>query len=794
VSKYGSTICTEQDTRIKVIDRMFIEVLGWTYEKIAAEESSGGGFLDYKFSISGLARLIVEAKRDGRELGVAKRPSGRAFKLQGPVFNSKAAKEGIKQAIRYCGHKNAELACVTNGREWIVFRGSRLGDGKDTMEGMAFVFPSLESVKEQFQKFYGLLSSESIASVSYRAYFQEAEGQPIRLTAFRKSIREPGSAGLIAHSKLGRDIDRVMTSFFRRITGDNDPDMLSHCFVESRESEEWDRRLVRISEDIVGRVKGIDTDNADELSRVIERVRCTQRNEFVIIVGTKGAGKTTFIERFFKLVLSKDILRECVLIRINLADSDGDENGINSWLNQHFLEIAEEAVFGNIPPSFREIQGMFYDEYTRMRDGTLNHLYEKNKTEFKILFGKHIESIRSGRPHDYICRLIRHIAASRRKVPCIIFDNADHFTIDFQERVFRFARSIYENEICLIILPITDTTSWQLSPQGPLQSFPSKVMYLPTPSTKKILKKRIAFIERRIASAKTESGKGYFFGRGIELSVENLQGFVSTLNEVFINTGLVAKWIDNLANRDIRRVLELTREVATSPYLNVYEFLKAYIAQSTVPVSRYSLLKAVVRGKYDIYRVNGNKYVQNIYALNNDHSTSPLLGLRILQLLRDARRFGNSDSFITVNQVVDYFRAMTIDPTIVLAWLCNVLSNGLCLSYDPTVKEISKAKRIGLSPSGHQHLLWGTKDRTYLSCMIPVTPIQNESDYQKLEVSFKSKLWDEQRIQFVEYLVGHDQMYCQIPEHDAYDGQKKVLREVSALGKEPDYRNTLFRK
>ena len=158
--EYGDTLITEADVRMKVIDRIFVEVLGWPYADIRLEEQAGmgkgkdmKGYIDYKCGIDGLNRLIIEAKRVGRDLGVSPERSGHFFKLNGAVFDTEAAREGIEQGIRYCGHKNAELACVTNGDQWIIFLGSRRGDGKNTLDGMGCVFGSLGEVASHFKRF-----------------------------------------------------------------------------------------------------------------------------------------------------------------------------------------------------------------------------------------------------------------------------------------------------------------------------------------------------------------------------------------------------------------------------------------------------------------------------------------------------------------------------------------------------------------------------------------------------------------------------------------------------------------
>ena len=318
IAAIEATLVTEADVRSKVIDPIFTQVLGWAGNEYLAENATADGFVDYVFQISERSRLVVEAKRDSRPLGCAGRDTGRGFVLDGPIFRDEAAKEGIRQAIRYCGMKNAELACVTNGREWIVFRGNRLGDGSDTMKGTAFVFPSLQGIQDKFKLFYALLSRDDIERHEFRAYFQEVEGRPIRSSNFKKALRDMRSARLMKSSQLSSDVDRVMTAFFDRLTGDEDPGLLAECFVETSESREADTKLARISEDIVGKIRNLDTSDSTALVELIERATQAKRHEFVVIVGTKGAGKTTFITRFFTRILSPDLAAECISCRINL--------------------------------------------------------------------------------------------------------------------------------------------------------------------------------------------------------------------------------------------------------------------------------------------------------------------------------------------------------------------------------------------------------------------------------------------------------------------------------------------
>lgn len=652
------------------------------------------------------------------------------------------------------------------------------------MDGMAFVFPSLDGVLGGFARFHDLLSRDAVASFRYRALFQEAEGRPIRAHGFRRAVRDPHTRRVLAHDKLFTDLDRVMTSFFRRISGDDDPDLLARCFVVTRESQIADERLARISDDLLGRIRSVDTASGEQLTALVERVRVTQHNEFVLLVGTKGAGKSTFIDRFFRFVLPQTLRDECIIARVNVADSGGDEASVATWLDQKLLEVLEAALFGDEGPSFEEIEGMFWDEYQRRRTGTLRPLYERDRDAFKIDFGRHVERRREERPHEYIQRMVRHIVRVRQKIPCLIFDNADHFTIEFQERVFQYARSVYESAVCLVILPITDRTSWQLSREGALRSFESESLFLPTPKPRMVLQRRVAYLEAKLAEERREPGRGYFLQRGIPLSIENLTAFTAALQAIFLKNGQVASWIGHLANNDIRRCLEIARSVVSSPHIDVHELISTYLSGQSIDIPQIKIKRAMIKQQYDIYPGEENRYVRNIYALSHEVETSPLMGLRLLQLLEDARASEGGDAFVGIEQIIGYSGAMLVDDAVTFAWLGWMLDTGLCLSYDPTVTDLRHVTKLELSEAGSRHLRWGLRDSVYGHAMMQVTPLVDRDVYEQLchlSQQQSADHWRPQLEVFIKYLIGEDSRLCAVPDHEAYDSQRRLTTQLREM-------------
>lgn len=780
VSEYINSVETEVDTRLKIIDRVLVEVLHWPHADISTEAASDDGFADYACHVQGRFRLILEAKRDGRSLGCEGRASGHPYKLNGPVFKDEAAREGIAQAIKYCGAKNAELACVTNGREWIVFRGNRIGDGLDTREGIAFVFSNLVEVEEHFALFYSLLSYDAVATFGYRPYFQEAEGQPIRTAVFNRAFREAGSARFLAGGELAADLDKMMTSFFQRLTGDQDPDLLELCFVETPESNHADARLAKIAEDIIARIQSLDTGKGSALAQLISRAQESRRHEFVLVVGTKGAGKSTFISRFFGTALSTRIASKCMVVQVDLKNSTGDAASVVDWLDTNLLSAAESAIFPDAP-EFSEIEGMFFDEYTRLRKGPWAALYDRDKTDFQAKFGDRIESMRRDDRHEYIRGLIRHVVNGRQLLPVIVFDNADHFDIEYQQKVYQYARSIYEEALCLVLLPITDRTSWQLTKHGALQSFEHEALFLPTPPTDEIIRKRIEFIERRVEAERKRPDDRYFVGRGISLRLEDLDAFVRTLQRVFLQTSEVSKWIGDLANYDVRRTLNLARAFIGSPHLKVSDLLKAFVGRSAVDVPPHRCARALIRLHYDVYPAGQHDFVQNVFVLSGDLATTPLLGPRLLQLLADVPVREHEGAVIEISEIVAYFTGMNIENRAVLLWLDAMLKTGLLLNYDPTVQDIAHATRVEISPAGHQHLYWATGNTEYVSAMADTTRLLTPATYHEMKQHPREYEWRQRTRTFLDYLLREDEMYCVLPEHDAYQSQRRLRSSFEML-------------
>lgn len=206
--------------------------------------------------------------------------------------------------------------------EWIGFWTLQT-DGKPPAGGKALVFPTLESIRDSFAAFYDLFSCNGVLGNRHQVYVYEAEGLHVMHAEALYHALEPHEVRLLQKSKLATDLENVFRSFFGAMTGENDPEMLAHCFFESKESREADVSLQKITRNLINRIDVVEFGKSFELQEHVRVAVESQGGEFVLIIGNKGAGKTTFINRFFRMVLEKELRERCRVEHVNLADSDG---------------------------------------------------------------------------------------------------------------------------------------------------------------------------------------------------------------------------------------------------------------------------------------------------------------------------------------------------------------------------------------------------------------------------------------------------------------------------------------
>lgn len=789
IQSYGKAnregIWSEQDARFQMIDLLITEVLGWDRASIKTELSLEEGRLDYLLSHSERNIFVIEAKKADSNLIDSKLKKLAYYKYNGPAC--KSALSALRQAEMYCLDAGVQFCAVTNGFEWIGHWPIR-GDGRNKSEYKIIVFPDHDTIEQNFSKFYELFSQQGVSNSLYKVYINEQEGLSIHQSESLLQIKNPQHLQMLSKSNLARDIDKVFTNFFSSMSGDDDPEMLISCFVESRESRETDFSLQKIARNIIDQISYIQT-HPQSLEAEIKDALTTSKGDFVLIIGNKGSGKSTYIDRFFKSTLESELRSKCLVLRVDLRNSPGSTKNLTEWLDEYLSKLCEKMLFSD-QLTWDNLLGVYFREYNRWRNGEMKHLYETDKNQFKIEFGRFIEKQISEHTAKYLANMLWHTVGARQQMPCVIFDNADHFPKEFQEAVFQYAQSLHRTvPNCFVICPVTDRTIWQLSKNGPLQSYHYKAFYLPTPSTKEILQKRVAFLQSKI-DKENSSQSNYFLTKGIRINLQDLQAFAACIESVFLDTDYISKLISSLCNYDIRRSLELTKKTLTSPHIAIDDLVRTFLSESSrLRISSQKIKKAIFLGDYNQFSQTENSFIVNLYAIHSEQISSPLARLSILQALKyKSHQSPEMEAqYMEIHDLATYLEPIGITKTVTWKHLEELFKYRLIESYEPTNETLSESTRVKITPAGLTHIDLGLNDEIYVEQIGLCTAIRTgEPLFLMKDILHSRKMtqddWKRVNKIFIEYLLKEDMIFC--PNAHALDGQEIIRASLRRL--QPD--------
>jgi hypothetical protein len=638
-----TTHANEADTRFKIIDRILVEVIGWNREAIFNEPITESGYIDYLVKSSSLRNLfVIEAKRAGLLSPETKAEHKMTISLDGPI--AKPMLPGIKQALNYATEQGVPVAVLTDGLTWLFFRASRT-DGRPPLKGKAILFPNWKAVSDYFVAFAELLAPNAVLDKRNIAHLNDAEGYTVSEAEQQYTVYPQAEAKMRPRDAMASDAAELFAQFFSRLSNDQDKEMLRDCFVETAESQKADLELEKIIQNVLNNVSPISTDRGGALQDQLERAMVSQRSETVLLIGNKGSGKSTFIDRFFEHILPTAIRKKCLLARVDLAESTGSTVSAVDWCIVQLRNVLERGICAGPVPSYEELQGIFFGEYQRMSQGPFKHLYESDKLRFKVEFGQHIENRRETKPDEYVRLLLARAASDHGLLPCLVFDNTDQFPLEIQDKVYQLAHSLESAAPIFNIVPITDRSIWRMSKAGALQSYTSRSFYLPVPDAKEIISRRVSFIKKKLDTEKSSS-EAYFSRRGFRVRINDIRVMADAVEKVFIENDYVTGLIGRLGNFDIRRMLKLAERIFVSPELKVDDIIKSRFGGPNVTSDRLRTHRALIKGEYDRLSEAENDFITNIFVTDQSKPGSPLLAYYCLWMLRqklNAAKIGASD-------------------------------------------------------------------------------------------------------------------------------------------------------
>lgn len=511
----------EAKTRVALIDRILV-ALGWSTDEIERELKSGvGNYLDYELRAQSRPWMLVEAKRAGATFELptfGKAGSTSLYALQSLHQRGSAAlREALAQAATYCNDRGVPLAAVTNGYQWLFFRGlSRRG--APWIKGVALTFFSTLELQNRFEEFFGALARTHAHSPFL---FQLLDRPGTRPPAIAKRPRD-----VLRTTRRSPDANRVSglrtiaDLLLTEIHGHNKGEMLERCYVEPGTTSEFARsiqRLLKDSETPIERLASetIAGDTAKFVEEVSRREKSVRLGQPVIVVGHVGAGKTTFIHRALgrlrddrsavyafvdleghgkggTIEVQREEDRVCELVLEKLGNAA-------STVLKHRDDISDAERLQGDPFSPETLRTMLRENIQAER-----RLGEKlwaadgsawPKREYELLCEAKAD------PQRLLIRFLRHLRGRFRrddglKYPVlIVLDNLDQATDEYQRCIYGLAQRIAKETPAVVVVSIReDTFRRGVAPGGFLTSSSLPfVFHVGAPPLDRVVRQRVRF-------------------------------------------------------------------------------------------------------------------------------------------------------------------------------------------------------------------------------------------------------------------------------------------------------------
>ncbi|GAA0238306.1 P-loop NTPase fold protein [Marinomonas primoryensis] len=608
----------EAETRKKLIDKIIEEVLDWkdfdiSYEERVSEDGNTT-FADYIIRTADIS-ILIEAKRIGDSFNTI--PNQKRVKLSGQIMEGKTG-DAIKQARNYCRKKSIPFAVVTNGSQWILFPAVRT-DQVSFSSSYAIVFDSLERVLgEESEYFKSLLSRDGVIDGNLAT---ELIGRNTDQFEERRLNRFFKGSGTRSTNPIYPLIENEVISAFSDSIINSDKDLLEKCYVKNADRQKFDNRIkmhLQKREPLFSSQpkRPMRKRESASLFNSITAASSNSRPLAILILGTVGTGKTTFLQ-YTRRVASESYFEKSNnelyphWIDIDFRNFSQNESPINFIYSSLFEYIKNDDYFSDYN---RSIKNAYSEDIKALKSGPM-FLLSKNQDNFNEKITEVIMDDYN-KVAPYVDKLIKYGAA--QSPVFLVIDNIDQFEDDeTQSNIFSDAIALAGRLNINLIIAMRESTYVDHRNSPTFDAFDFDPIHIEPPEIPAVLSRRF-FLTGQMLSEK----KGSFTAlNGADFKVDDLSVFIDIVKSSVLGTEIGDR-IDVLSNHDVRLALRMTREFLARGYTDPAKALQTFGSTKKYTLPKQEAFRSILLGNQSVYSeeysVIGNPFDSRLGRSNGE--------------------------------------------------------------------------------------------------------------------------------------------------------------------------------
>lgn len=670
-----------------------------------------GYFPDYSIWVSGLPLIVVEAKSPDETVSL-----------------------GLREARLYAGEINRRyppkvnpisFALACNGRELALCSADSETD----------VFTA--SVEECMP---GSAALEFLKNTIGKAAVEKLAAEAARHFETRRFHRVAGYMGgqaklsqQLGVNQFAEDLFPLIVKYFGNEAEEAIDEIIQRAYVSSNELTTYDAVLETYLKDRVekigmGAIKPIVTSKSaesgitGEISKFAENPSLYGRVQ--LIIGAVGAGKSTFVRRYFYHLMPTELRARTLWAFINFNVMPPGLVGLKDWIAEQFIRTF--AAQNQIDlDDLQTIERIFAGELNRYDRGPAKLIKEADNLEYL----RRKSTILAEWVNDRIKfseNIARHYSGERQFGIEIVFDNVDRRGRDAQLAIFEAAQWLKELTRSLVLVNLRDSTFDAYRDQPPLDAFVNAInFYVRPPRFAQVIQKRMELILEKL-SVEVKDRQEFSLKSGIKISypASKLGTFLMTiyLSLFDARTTRIAASIEALVAKDVRRALGMFADIIVSPHIPTAQITGTLMAPGSWRMPEYQVIRALMRGRYR-YFGGQSPYIKNLLSANPDHTRpSNFLYLDILEYLTRIRKkqvdFAQ-EGYVLAETVMKNMGQLGYDELDALSALRTLVGWGLVEPENLVIDELTEREAVRNHAAGYIHLKFYCTRAEYV---VGVTP------------------------------------------------------------------------
>jgi hypothetical protein len=736
----------EATTRIRAINTLLFQVLGWDTLDVDAETYSRAvGFADYTFRIEGAIRLILEAKRDGDTFLLPEA----TFPSSPSVFallsrECPAAENALRQAISYAAGFGAPLVAITNGHQWLI--ALTFEAGTPIQGRLVFVFESLDAIANHFRQFWKTFSPAGIASnrVLDTLRSPRKAPPPAKLSRRLALYPEPARRNHIAH-----DLSTILGAIWEDLRHDEDElEFLRNCYVQPDPSAS---ALALAKELLEQKLSSDERAYAAPLKPgdVPDMITAYSPERPIVVLGNVGSGKSIFLRKLRKLDAA-GALDKYIQLDLDFIDRPASASEVPEFIYARIEEQLQRPPHAIDLMDDSLIRGSLNADLNRFRRSPEAGVFGLGTPEFERAELSFINSIRADR-HEFLRRVFAHLRGARQFSVALFFDNLDRRQSEIQEEAYLRASAIARDWSCLVFVCLRPSTFYQSGKNGVLDSVAPKLITITSPPAEHVLVRRLRFGIRYAIGTSPPSGARAPLGSTFAFEMPEVALFLECLMESFRHNAALGAFFEAVSNGNTRDLLKYTYQVITSLHFNTGEVVEKYRGDNKYRIPVHHALRALLYGDYLHYDPKKSRFI-NLFDIQQASPEEHFTRLVVLQLLATVPRDSPTYGFARLSYVVQHLLQAGYSNGHA-TWTLRLLFERQCIeSRDPLEKWSDDISELRLTDLGRYHLVSLVNNFTYCDAMTVDTPILDDEAREKIVDTLKIRFRIERCLVFVDYL------------------------------------------